>query len=288
MILERHFQIEHLPEALSVRQSLQQWLVPKKWQHELRINRAILVNGRYLSFNNLLHNGDQIDLRWDTTIKVQHYLPAENVDFQVVAENSDLLIVNKPQGIKTHPNQPGENGTLYNQLAVYLDTPPLMLHRLDMLTSGLIMVGKDPLVVPILERQLARKSMQRNYLAVTAFTHGQPLSGWINEPLGLDPADKRKRKVRPDGQEARTHYEVVQHNNNYALVKLTLETGRTHQLRVHLASRQMPIVGDPLYSDLPAKRMYLHAYQIKYDLPFDWQATTVECKLPKEFLELTM
>lgn len=287
MILKRHFQIKHMPEPLSVRQTLQQWLVPKKWQHELRINRSILVNGRYLSFNNLLKNGDQIDLTLDTDIKIQHYLPAPLVNFEVVAENSDLIIVNKPAGIKTHPNRPDENGTLYNQLVTYLDTPPLMLHRLDMLTSGLIMVGKDPLVIPILERQLARKTMQRNYVAVVSFELGMPLKGTIDAPIGPDPADKRKRKVTSSGLSALTHYEVLQHNAKFALVKLTLETGRTHQIRVHLAHQNMPIVGDPLYSSIPADQMYLHAYQISYFLPFDWAFQTVKDQIPREFVEMT-
>lgn len=287
MILERHFQLQNMPQPLTVRQALQAWLVPKKWQHELRINRAITVNGQYLSYNNLLHNGDQIDLKWETPIKTQHYLPATNCDFQVIAENSDLIIVDKPAGMKTHPNRPDENGTLYNQLVAYLDTPPLMLHRLDMLTSGLIMIGKDPLVIPILERQLARKTMQRNYVAVVPYLPDQPTSGVIDAPIGFDPADKRKRRVTSDGLAARTHYEMLQHNNDYALVKLTLETGRTHQLRVHLASIGLAILGDPLYSELSADRMYLHAYQIKYDLPFDWQSTSVEGQIPVEFLRLT-
>jgi len=285
--LERHFQIDHIPKPLSVRDTLKQWLVPKKWQHELRINRSILVNGEYISYNNLIQNGDQIDLTLDTDIKVQHYLPAPTVNFQVIAENSDLIIVDKPQGIKTHPNRPDENGTLYNELVAYLDTPPLMLHRLDMLTSGLIMIGKDPLVVPILERQLARKTMQRNYVAVTAFNSKLPLSGVIDGPIGLDPADKRKRKVTADGLTAKTHYEILQHNDQYALVKLSLETGRTHQIRVHLASQKMAIVGDPLYSDIIADRMYLHAYQITYYLPFDWKFETVECLIPQNFKIIT-
>lgn len=287
MILERHFQLQNMPQPLTVRQTLQAWLVPKKWQHELRINRAIVVNGQYLSYNNLLHNGDQIDLKWETPIKTQPYLPAASCDFAVVAENDDLIIVDKPAGIKTHPNRPDENGTLYNQLVTYLDTPPLMLHRLDMLTSGLIMIGKNPLVIPILERQLARKTMQRNYVAVIPYDPAQPAAGVIDAPIGLDPTDKRKRRVTPDGLAARTRYELLQHNDRYSLVKLTLESGRTHQIRVHLASRQLAILGDPLYSTQPADRMYLHAYQIKYDLPFDWQSTTVEGQIPAEFLRLT-
>lgn len=287
MILERHFQINHMPHPLTVRQTLQQWLVPKKWQHELRIDRSILVNGRYLSYNNLVQNGDQIDLTLNTNINMQHYLPAPDVNFKVVFENSDLLIVNKPAGIKTHPNRPDENGTLYNQLVTYLDTPPLMLHRLDMLTSGLIMIGKDPLVIPILERQLAQKTMQRNYVAVTSFEQEMPLKGVIDAPIGPDLADKRKRKVTATGLAARTHYEVLQHNDKFALVKLTLETGRTHQIRVHLASQNMAIVGDPLYSNIIADQMYLYAYQITYCLPFDWEFKTVEDQIPESFYKMT-
>ncbi|GBG95467.1 ribosomal large subunit pseudouridine synthase D [Ligilactobacillus salitolerans] len=287
MLLERHFQVQNMPASLTLRQALKEWLLPRKWQHELRINRSILVNGKYLSYNNPIHNGDQIDLTLETEVKEQHYLPNPKITCQIVAENADLVIINKPGGLKTHPNRPDENGTAFNQLAAYLQTPPLMLHRLDMLTSGLLMAAKDPLVIPPLERQLAAKTMERFYMAVTEFDPKLPLSGTIQGPIGLDPSDKRKRMVRPDGLPAVTHYEIVQHNDQFALVKLSLETGRTHQLRVHLASYGMAILGDPLYSTRAASRMYLHAYKLKYCLPFNWKFNTVEIPVPPEFQALT-
>ena len=234
-----------------------------------------------------MHNGDQVDLSLQAQIKPQHYLPAPECTCQMVTENSDLLVVNKPAGIKTHPNQPGENGTLFNQLALSLATTPLMLHRLDMSTSGLLMVGKNPLVIPILERELAAKTLERTYIAVTRFDPHQPLSGKISLPIGLDPNDKRKRMIRPDGLPALTHYKVLQHNSRFALVRLALDTGRTHQIRVHLASRNMPVLGDPLYSSQPASRMYLHAYRLRYQLPFDWKFKTVTTAIPVEFEQLT-
>ncbi|MBA1434589.1 RluA family pseudouridine synthase [Bombilactobacillus bombi] len=286
MILERHFKIQSFAEPLSIRTALKTWLIPRKWQHELRIQRGFLVNGSYKPFNNLINNGDNIDLFFDTTIKSQNYLPAEHIGFHIQYENQDLLIINKPAGLKTHPNQPQETQTLFNQVRTYLQYNPLMIHRLDKMTSGLIMVGKNPLVVPIFNRQLSQKIMQRTYIAVTVYNPKIDKQGCITANIGLDPSDPRKRKITVQGQFAQTKYQIIQHNYKYALVKLALLTGRTHQIRVHLQSLKMPIVGDPLYGP-SATSMYLHAYQLGYQLPFSTQQKNIAIAIPHNFYQLT-
>lgn len=287
MILERHLILQHAPQVFTIRQLLNNWYLPRKWQHELRTQRSIFVNHHYRYFNQLVHNGEQIDLAFNTDLTPQHYQAQLASNCPVVFQNSDLAIVNKPAGIKTHPNQPLETHTLFNHLAAILPSPPLMLHRLDMLTSGLIMVGQNPLIVPIIERQLALKQLQRTYVAVIPYRPTLPTTQIITAPIGRDPLDPRKRRIDPAGQFASTHYQILQHNKDWALVQLQLTTGRTHQIRVHLQAVGAGILGDPLYSSLKAPRMYLHAYQLQYQKPFDWQLQTVTTNIPQDFLDLT-
>lgn len=287
MILERHFTITDLPQPLSIRAALQHWLIPRKWQHELRVQRSILVNNTYQPFNHLVHDGDQIDLTLNLQLPQQHYLPAAQVNFTVVYEDSDLLIINKPAGIKTHPNVPQETQTLFNQVRTYLNKQPLMIHRLDKLTSGLIMVGKNPLVIPILERQLAQKTMQRQYLAVTAYQAQVPKQGSIIAPIGRRDLHSTRRCLDSQGSFAQTDYRILQHNRRYALIQLNLKTGRTHQIRLHLQKIGLPILGDPLYGNEPAARLYLHAMKLTYQIPFTAKQRQVETLAPSEFYHLT-
>lgn len=287
MFLERHFIIRHLSNPLTIRTALQRWYLPRKWQHELRSQRRILINKQYRPFNTLLYNGDRVDLSLDLdNYKNQNYLAATNYNFSVHHENTDLLIIDKPAGIKTHPNQPQENDTLFNQVHTYLGFNPLMIHRLDKMTSGLIMIGKNPLIVPIMNRQLSQKIMCRNYLAVTQYNPQAAIFGSINKPLVQDIQDPRKRQVNPQGVFAWTDYQIIQHNQKYALVQLQLHTGRTHQIRVHLQSIGMPILGDPLYG-MKSSRMYLHAYKLKYQIPFSQEFQTVNISIPADFYQLT-
>ena len=262
MILERHFIIKDLPNPLTIRTALKKWYLPRKWQHELRSQRRILINHQYRPFNTLLDNGDQVDFSLDLNFKNQNYLAAAQYDFSVRYENSDLLVIDKPAGIKTHPNQPQENDTLFNQVRTYLG------------------------FIPIMNRQLSQKIMSRNYLAVTQYNPQVANVGSIKRPLGHDLLDPRKRQITSQGLFAWTDYRIIQHNQRYALVQLQLHTGRTHQIRVHLQSIGMPILGDPLYGTT-STRMYLHAYQLKYQRPFSQDFQTVTISIPEDFYQLT-
>ncbi|WP_243681700.1 RluA family pseudouridine synthase [Lacticaseibacillus manihotivorans] len=153
-------------------------------------------------------------------------------------------------------------------------------HRLDMLTSGLTLIAKDPLTQSLINQQLATKTMAREYVALVS--SDIPDTGVIGAPIGHDPDDKRKRMVRADGDHAVTHYQVIARTRSTARVWLTLETGRTHQLRVHLASIGFPILGDPLYGDVhAAPRLMLHGAKLSWIKPLSNNVQTVEC--PAEF-----
>lgn len=268
-------------EATSVSDLLRELLVPRKWRHFLRIEKKVLVNGQYLNFNELVKPGDTVTLDLNQVESLQGEYPASGSMPDIVYEDDNILVINKPKGQKTHPNQ-GENGTALNDCATYLGYSPYIVHRLDMLTGGLLLVAKNPAVVPILNRQLISKTLKRDYVAEVDLL--SPLNvgaaGTISLKVGQDPDDQRKRMVREDGLRAVTHYQVlaVDEAKRRARVALSLETGRTHQIRVHLAASGWPIVGDPLYNPLAAgsdEELQLTAWRLSFTKPFSFDRVTV-------------
>lgn len=233
--------------AQSVSNTLRELLIPRKWRHYLRIRKQVKINGEYRYFNQLINPEDKISLQLDFIESQQQHYPASGKKPKVVYEDDNLLIINKPKGQKTHPNL-FETDTALNDCATYLKCSPYIVHRLDKLTSGLLLVAKNPAVVPILNRELTSKIFKRNYVATVNHPENLTEAGTISAPIGHDPADQRKRMITKDGLRAVTHYQVIEKNRNTAKVKVSLETGRTHQIRVHLASIGAPIVGDPLYN----------------------------------------
>lgn len=272
-------------EKLSVRELLQKWLVPKKWQHFLRVEQNILINGEYKTFNTIVNNNDNITMIFDFPPRTdsQKYLPG-NGKLNIIYENDDVIVVNKPAGQKTHPNLASENDTLFNDCESYLSKKnqhPYMIHRIDQETSGLVLISKTPYLVPIFNRQLSSKTLQREYLAIVDLNQPINSSDIIDQPIGLDPLDKRKRMVREDGQNAKTKYQVLEKNSKQALIDLKLYTGRTHQLRVHLSHNGWPIVNDPLYNSNPQTgQLKLFAYKLTYQIPFTNQIKEVKVNPP--------
>ncbi|MCH3904648.1 MAG: RluA family pseudouridine synthase [Lactobacillus sp.] len=263
---------------ITVRELLKQLLIPRKWQHFLRIEENIKINQVYRSFNELVLPGDQISLLLTHVESQQQAYPASGHLPKILYEDQDVLVIDKPAGQKTHPNL-FETNTALNDCATYLQHPPYIVHRLDMLTQGCLLVAKNPAVVPILTRELARKDLQRFYLAKVDVNRSLPQQGTIKLPIGQDPTDQRKRMVRPDGQMAITHFKVQSYAQpqNTAILKLNLETGRTHQIRVHLAHSGWPIVGDPLYNPnfRSDQLLCLTAYALNFQRPFTFQTQLV-------------
>ena len=189
---------------------------------------------------------------------------------RVLYEDEHLIIVDKPAGMKTHPNEPTENSTLLNHLAAYLDTKkqrPYVVHRLDKETSGAVLFAKNPFVLPILGRMLEQKMIYRRYQAIVWGKIAKDRT--ITNKIGRDRHDRRKRVVDDkNGQNALTHVTVDKVLSGKTQVYCVLETGRTHQIRVHLAHIGHPIVGDPLYQNRPAERLMLHALELHMIHPF--------------------
>ncbi len=187
----------------------------------------------------------------------------EEIALDILYEDRDLLVINKPKGMVVHPAAGNRSGTLVNALLFHCRELPLLgdklrpgiVHRLDKDTTGLLVVAKTELSFVQLARQFKSRAIKRGYLAIV---HGQPsrASGTIDLPLGRDPRDRKRIAVRQDGSGRRavTHYKTLRNLPHFSLLSLKLETGRTHQIRVHLAYLHCPVVGDPVYG--PRKSPY--------------------------------
>lgn len=277
----------------SLRDLLQRtWLLPRRFVHYLRVNRAVTVNGIYQSMNTLVKDGMQVHLAFtgeEFRTPESHYVVNRGIPCSVLYENQDLMVVNKPRGLKSHPNWQAESQTMMNAAAGYLaDHPqaaPYMVHRLDQQTSGAMIIAKNPIVVPILDRNISLGRIKRRYVAVV---QGQvtPSAGTWTQPIGRDPQDRRKRMVAGKAaQPAVTHYRVLRQTATATLLALTLETGRTHQLRVHCAANGHPIIGDPLYfpGNTSQQGLMLHGIQQRIVIPFTNEWRVITAPYPEEW-----
>jgi 23S rRNA pseudouridine1911/1915/1917 synthase len=229
----------------------------------------------------------------------------EPIELDIAFEDDDLLIVNKPAGLVVHPGAGNTRGTLMNGLLHHV--PALnelpragIVHRLDKDTSGLLLVGKTLEAHTALVRALADREISRNYLAVCCgvLTGG----GTINAPIGRHPVDRRKMSIRDDGKPAVTHYRVLERFRAHTYISVKLETGRTHQIRVHFAQRRNPLLGDPVYGgrlQLPSgassvlvdalrafRRQALHATRLQFSHPASGESIDVSSSPPADLSAL--
>ena len=192
-------------------------------------------------------------------------------------QDEHLIIVNKPEGMKTHGNEPTEIALL-NHVSAYVGQTCYVVHRLDMETSGAILFAKNPFILPILNRLLEDKVIYRDYLALC---QGQlKKTDWaITDKIGRDRHDRRKRVIdNQKGQEALTQVHLLKTIGKNSLVACRLQTGRTHQIRVHLAHHGHALIGDPLYSRVSAPRLMLHAQKLSLTHPLTLEKISVEAR----------
>ncbi len=218
-------------------------------------------------------------------------LVAEPIPLDVVYEDADIAVINKPAGMVVHPAPGHPRGTLVNallarypDLAVGGEVRPGIVHRLDRDTSGLLVIARhDAALRALIEQQQARR-MRKIYQALVVGR--PPATGTIDAPIGRDPRDRLRMAVVNDGRPARTHYRVLATFDNYSLLEVQLETGRTHQIRVHLRYIGYPIVGDPVYgtrrSHLHLSRQFLHASRLGLFHPRDNQWREYTAPLPPD------
>ncbi|MDR7556746.1 MAG: RluA family pseudouridine synthase [Armatimonadota bacterium] len=224
-------------------------------------------------------------------------LQPEPLPLDIVYEDADVLVVNKPAGLVVHPGAGRTSGTLVHAVLAHCpDLPgiggvhrPGIVHRLDKDTSGLLVVAKTEAALRSLQAQIAAKRATRDYLALV-WGVPAPAAGTIEAPLGRDPRRRTRMAVRPDGRPAVTRYRVVEAFPEFALLEVRLVTGRTHQIRVHCAHIGHPVVGDPVYgrrrNPWGLRRQALHAYRLAFAHPRDGRAMQFEVPLPEDLVRV--
>lgn len=221
----------------------------------------------------------------------------EQIPLDVIYEDDDLLVVNKPAGMVIHPSYGHQSGTLVNAVLAHcpqnLDIGGAdragVVHRLDKDTSGLIIVAKSEAAHSALQRQFKRRQVKKTYLALVE-GHPEPRYGLIDAPIGRDKRQRKRMAIVRSGREARTTYRVTELFDNHSLVELQPETGRTHQLRVHLAWLGYPIVGDRVYGYrkqlLLKQRQFLHAHKLEFTHPSTGVPLSLTAPLPDKLAQL--
>ena len=257
---------------------------------------GVLVNGRPSKSGYVLRNGDKVQLvSLKPTNRLNNVKP-QQISLDVVYEDPDLLVVNKPAGMVVHPAPGHHEDTLVNALLARYpdiqenatDQRPGIIHRLDKDTSGLIIVARNAATQAALVEQMKQHLIVKRYLALVEGIVGLD-QGTVDAPIGRDPHHRQQMAITATGsREARTHFRVLERFAHHTLLLLELETGRTHQIRVHLKAIGHPIVGDPAYGShsiihgSTLKRQFLHAYQLKFTHPTTGAFIELEVPLPDD------
>lgn len=252
---------------------------------------AVSVNGQVVKANYKVKKNDEIVIAVPEpeTLSIE----AEDIPLEIVYEDEAVAVVNKPQGMVVHPSAGHPNGTMVNALMYHVKDlssingviRPGIVHRIDKDTSGLLMVAKNDLAHESLAKQLKDKTSLRKYVALV---HGviPHEKGTINAPIGRSKVNRKMQAVREDGKPAVTHFNVLERFNDFTLVELTLETGRTHQIRVHMKYIGYPLAGDPVYGPsktLKGNGQFLHAKLLGFTHPITGQKMVFEAPLPTIF-----
>ena len=275
-----------LAEALEVTRSTVQ-----KWMAE----GLVTIDGKPLTKNAHPKYGDEITVCVPDPVDCE--VVAQDIPLDIVYEDADLLVVNKPKGMVVHPAAGHADGTLVNALLAHCGeslsgiggvTRPGIVHRIDKDTSGLLMVAKNDLAHQSLAAQIKEHSFTRIYETVVV-GHLREQSGTVDAPIGRHPTDRKKMAVTPkNSRRAVSHYEVLERLDGYDYVRVKLETGRTHQIRVHMASIGHPVAGDPVYG--PKKDTFnlagqcLHAKTLCFVHPVSGELMKFTSELPDYFM----
>ncbi|OOM82205.1 ribosomal large subunit pseudouridine synthase D [Clostridium puniceum] len=293
-ILEKN--VTNIEEGTKIREYLKTELgLSTRLIRSASINKKIFVNGQVVKMNRVLTLGEiiKIDLEKDES---QDIAP-EKMDIDVVYEDEDILVVNKKPFMVVHPTKSYQSGTLANGVINYFmeskqNCIVRLVSRLDMNTSGLIIIAKNQFSHGMLSKEMSENKVEKRYLAIV---HGimEEKQGTIDLPIykpeGVE--NGTKRIIDERGQRSITHYKVVEEFNEASLVECKLETGRTHQIRVHLNHLGHPIYGDTLYGNGEEeeeliKRQALHAYGLNFKSPRTGEELALRAELPEDMKEL--
>ncbi len=259
-------------------------------------SNVVIVNDKEIKSNYKLRNGDVVIVSMPAPIDLD--VEAEDIELNIVYEDEDVIVLNKSQGMVVHPAPGNYNGTLVNALLFHCKDlsgingiiRPGIVHRIDKDTSGILVIAKNDEAHNSLAQQFKEHTIKREYYALVEGKFSKS-EGTVDKPIGRNKKDRLKMAIVEDGKRAVTHYEVLeQYNNGTALVKCRLETGRTHQIRVHMSSIGHPLVGDPIYGNKKQKfklqGQVLHAKTLGFIHPRTKEYMEFDSDLPQYYLEL--
>lgn len=256
----------------------------------------ITVNDKVVKANYKVRENDVIKILIPDAVPVD--IPAEDIPLNIVYEDDDLLIVNKPKGMVVHPAPGHYTGTLVNALMYHCkdklsgingELRPGIVHRIDMDTTGLLVICKNDKAHNFIADQLKEHSITRKYQAIV-YNAFKDEEGTVEGNIGRHPNDRKKMTITPNGKEAITHYKVLKNLGKYTLIECQLETGRTHQIRVHMTSINHPLLGDEVYGpkNCPYKLQgqVLHAKTLGFIHPTTKEYVEFDSELPEYFQKL--
>ena len=263
--------------------------VSRSKAQKLNADNLVLVNKEHKNNSYIVEENDIVEL-----IKNKEYIPSkfksENIPLDIVYEDKDLVIINKPSGMVVHPASGNYENTLVNAL-IYrynLDDTNVrsgIAHRIDKDTSGLVIVEKNDKTLELLTDMFKNKEIKKTYVAIVDGVINNK-SATINAPITRDVKDRKKMMVGKDGKNSITHFYVIKTFKNNTYISLNLETGRTHQIRVHMAYIGHPVTNDKVYGkENTSFGQYLHASKLEFIHPITKKEIIVEAPLPEEFIE---
>ncbi len=253
----------------------------------------ILVNGKTTKASYKTKIGDEITIQKETPKKVD--IIAQDIPIEILYEDKEIIVVNKPKGIVVHPANGNPDGTLVNAImnlcgnslsGIGGEIRPGIIHRLDKDTSGVLIVAKNDIAHINISNQIKNRQTKKIYIALVRGVIKEN-EATIDMPIGRSKKDRKKMAVTKDGKEAITHFKVLKRYENFTLLEIKIDTGRTHQIRVHLAEIGYPIVGDYIYSNgknpFNVEGQMLHARQIEFVHPTTGKEMKIEAPIPEYF-----
>lgn len=259
-------------------------------------NGNILVNGKIKKVSYKIQMGDNIEITIPEAQELD--IKPEKIPLDVVYEDRDIIVVNKPKGLVVHPANGNPDGTLVNAVmelckgslsGIGGEIRPGIVHRLDKDTSGLLIVAKNDEAHINMSNQIKNREVKKIYIALVRGIVGEN-EATINMPIGRSTKDRKKMAVRKEGKEAVTHFKVLKRYGKYTLLEIKIDTGRTHQIRVHMSEIGHPVVGDMVYSngknEFGVEGQMLHAKSLDFKHPLTGKEMHLEAELPDYFKEV--
>ena len=257
-------------------------------------NGNVLVDGKKRKISYKVQVGEVIEL--DIPEAKETGIKAEDIPLDIVYEDEDIIVVNKPKGMVVHPANGNLDGTLVNAIMAHCkgslsgiggEIRPGIVHRLDKDTSGLLIVAKNDKAHINMSEQIKNREVKKIYIALVRGVVPEN-EATINMPIGRSTKDRKKMAVRKDGKEAITHFKVLKRYANYTLLEVKIDTGRTHQIRVHMAEIGHPVVGDMVYSngknEFGVQGQMLHAKSLDFKHPITGKQMHLEAEVPEGFV----